>query len=116
VFWYRLYADGELADEYSSNPEYFSGDRSGNSSGWAGDAGQLCQTFQCPDQTAEVKRILAAPRRDRDTLATRRHQDLVQAIGLPAWSVSTGFQDLAARAALPDGFLDTLGATVSSQN
>jgi hypothetical protein len=105
LFLYSLYDGGKLVDEYNSGPGYFADEGDGGDTGPSGgDAGRLARTFQALDRAATVERILRAPSDAGDgyVFATDRHRDLVQALGLPAAAVGTGYAYLE-QGELPDG-------------
>lgn len=108
ILWYRLYCDGQLLDEYHSNPRQLRQDQSGDSAPIGGNAGTLCHEFQCPGATADAERILRETSFGRYAAATNRHRDLAALLGLPDCCVGTGFLDMNARPSLPEGCLDTL--------
>jgi hypothetical protein len=92
ILWYRLYADGRLADEYDSSPGYF--DDAAESSGPAGgDARQLCSLFGAAGAEEEVERVLRKSGFDDDgyAFAVERHEALVQALGISAFAVGTSY-------------------------
>ena len=82
ILWYQLYLKGELADEYSSSPNYF--DTSGQevSPPAGGDAQKLCGAFGS-GAVAEVERILrkSAFADDGYTFEVERHADPDRCIG-----------------------------------
>jgi len=97
IFWYQLYLNGELADEYDSSPGYF--DPSAEPSVPAGgNAKKLCGAFGAAP-FAKVENIL---RKDGYTFAIERHTDLVRALGIPAFGVGAGFGSVA-DGNLPEG-------------
>ena len=84
IFWYKLYVGGLLIDEYTAacNPYR------------PGDAGALCAALGVAHQVAAVADILAAwcwsvSRYER---TAARHQDLVNALDLPIYSVGVGYR------------------------
>lgn len=102
IFWYQLYVNGELADEYDSSPGYF--DPEAEPSGPAGgDAEKLCGAFGSNAQ-AEVEGILRKSAFDAGgyTFAVERHSDLARALGIPSFGVGAGF-GYVSDGELPDG-------------
>jgi hypothetical protein len=102
IFCYQLYLAGELTDEYDSCPDYFDPDAepSGPS---GGDAQKLCDAFGS-DQVAEVEQVLRKSGLDEDgyTFEVERHEALAHLLGLPAFSVGTGY-NYVSQGELPDG-------------
>ncbi|HEX6750181.1 MAG TPA: hypothetical protein VF092_23005 [Longimicrobium sp.] len=88
IFLFRLFRDGQVADEYDSNPGYFDGEALEPA---GGDAAKLVEAFGGGDAAA-VERILRAPANSGDyTFETARHQDFARALRLPAHSVGLGY-------------------------
>jgi hypothetical protein len=92
IFWYQLYLDGELVDEYDSCPNYFSETDGENSLPSGGDAQKLCRAFGA-NTVAKVEGILRKSAGDDDgyIFAFERHDDLAAALGIPSFGVGTGF-------------------------
>jgi hypothetical protein len=102
LLWYRLYLNGELADEYDSSPRYF--DSSAAPSAPAGgDAQKLCSAFGASNVT-EVERVLRRSSFDEGgyAFAVERHTDLAHALGIPAFGVGAGYRYVA-QGELPEG-------------
>jgi hypothetical protein len=99
IFWYQLFEDGKLSDQYNSAPDYWS-DESESSDPEGGDAARLCAAFRC-GELAAVENIL---RTSEETYldAMDRHADLARALNLPDYAVGYGFQDVL-RGDLPNG-------------
>jgi hypothetical protein len=95
IFWYGLYLNGELADEYDSKPGYFETvDEDAAMAGpEGGDAERLCQAFGAK-AVAKVRRILRPSSLSGDgyTFEVERHGDLMAALGLPSFGVGFGFR------------------------
>jgi hypothetical protein len=92
IFWYQLYLNGELADEYDSSPGYF--DPSAEPSAPAGgDAQKLCSALTGAS-VVEVESILRKSSFDEGgyIFAIDRHTDLVRALGIPSFAVGAGFR------------------------
>ena len=88
VLWYRLFAEGDLVDEYNSCPGYFDGSvESEEPSG--GDAAKLAAAFGS-EMVDAVEKVLRASDDDY-TFATERHADLAEALGLPSFVVGGGY-------------------------
>ena len=105
ILWYHLYLNGELADEYDSNPAYFD-DEAEPAGPAGGDAHALCAAFGRSNEE-EVGKILRKSTLDEDdeeayTFAIERHSDLVRALGLPEFAVGGGFSYINDRE-LPEG-------------
>jgi hypothetical protein len=100
IFWYQLYLNGELVDEYNSSPNYFSQSEEDEeaSAPSGGDAQKLCKAFGA-NAVAEVKKILRNT--DDYTFAVERHGDLASALGIPSFGVGTSFRGLSG-GELPD--------------
>jgi hypothetical protein len=94
VFWYRLYLNGQLTDEYNSSPDYFdfgSNDEPAEPSG--GDAEKLCSAFGTGNQQ-EIENILRKPvaaEEDGYVFETERHSDLVHALSLPTFAIGKAY-------------------------
>lgn len=102
IFWYQLYENGQLADEYDSCPDYFcTGD--GPSEPAGGNASKLCELMGGSDPSI-VESILrnASYQDDGYLFALERHQDLAAALGIPAFSVGLGYDYLSA-GEVPEG-------------
>lgn len=94
VFWYRLYFDGLLVDEYNSCPSYFDFGSSAKPAGPSGgNAQKLCTAFGVERQQ-EVETILRKPgaaQGDGYVFETDRHADLVRALALPTFAVGKAY-------------------------
>jgi hypothetical protein len=92
IFWYQLYLDGELVDEYDSSPNYFNGTEEEPSPPSGGDAQKLCTAFGT-NAVVEVESILRKSAGDDDgyIFAFERHDDLAAALGVPSFGVGTSF-------------------------
>ena len=88
VLWYQLYTSGNLIDEYSSCPGYFSDDEEGDLPS-GGNVAALASAFGSTN-VADVEHALRAIN-DEFTFAIERHQALAQALGLPSFVVGGGF-------------------------
>jgi hypothetical protein len=100
ILCYWLFERGEPVEAYNSCPDYFEDDASGGDSdedegqGEAGptsDGTELCRVFR-PGVRDRVRSILAEP---SPMFASMTHHDLVSALGLPTWTVGTGYRYLA---------------------
>lgn len=104
VFWYRLYLDGQLADEYNSCPSYFDfGSSAEPAEPTGGDAKKLCATFGTGQQQ-EVESILRKPGAQADgyVFERERHTDLVRTLSLPAFAVGAAYASFE-RGEYPEG-------------
>ncbi len=100
ILWYALYENGELMDEYDSYPGYFEGYFSLPK---GGDATKLCRVLGTVHKEAKVEEILRKPHNERGyVVELDRHQDLVEALGLPKASVGFGYRYLE-RGEAPEG-------------
>jgi uncharacterized protein (DUF433 family) len=90
IFWYQLYLNGELADEYDSSSDYASLEPSGPA---GGDAEKLCTAFGS-GALAEVESILRRSSFEEGgyMFAVKRHADLARALGIPSFGVGAGFR------------------------
>ncbi len=89
VLMYWLYEDGQLVDEYDSNPGYFEG-RASKPTG--GNATKLCELMESQD-VETVASILKSRSGIKGYLfAVGRHEDLVNALGLPTFSIAAGYE------------------------
>lgn len=96
IFWYELHINGKLVDEYNSSPDYFeaTAEPQGPS---GGDAKKLCEAFG-NKEFSKVENVL----RDKKTFAVEQHSDLVQALGIPEFSIGCGYT-YCVRGELPEG-------------
>jgi hypothetical protein len=87
---YQLFIDGELADAYTSCPDYFDHGES-SSPPVGGDAHRLCAAFQA--QTVhEVGRVLRLPwGGDEIVFESDRHAALVRLLGISEYALGLGF-------------------------
>jgi len=91
ILWYSLFEKGKCIDEYDSSPGYFDPDgEPQNPSG--GEAEKLCAAFGCHDIQG-VEKVLRKSSYDEDgyTFAVERHEDLVNVLNLPDFSVGFGY-------------------------
>jgi hypothetical protein len=91
VFWYRLYRDGKLQDEYDSSPGYFDANAEPSAPA-GGDAAKLCAAFGSAN-VEEVEGVLRRSSFDDDgyAFAFERHGDLVAALGISAFGVGSAY-------------------------
>jgi len=102
IFWYQLFLNGKLADEYDSTPGYF--DRAAEPSEPAGgDAQKLCSAFESSN-TDEAQEILRRSCFGENgySFAVERHADLVRVLGIPAFGVGAGYHYMS-EGQLPEG-------------
>jgi hypothetical protein len=102
VLWYGLYERGEVLDEYDSFPGYFEGHFNPPK---GGDAASLCKLVGATNEetVVGVEAILRKPHNeDGYIFEVDRHTALVEAVGLPRFSVGAGYRYLE-RGELPDG-------------
>jgi hypothetical protein len=85
VLRYKLYVGGILFDEYETMSE---------STITGGSAQALCRAFGVEPNAPSVERILGAPGVSGYSLATLRHADLANALGLPAYAVGLGYRQI----------------------
>jgi hypothetical protein len=99
IFWYQLYLNGELVDQYDSSPGYFeTADEEAAMAGPdGGDAKKICDAFGAIS-TKEVERILRKSSFEDGgyTFAIERHADFVDALGIPSFSVGAGYDQITA--------------------
>lgn len=110
ILYFCLYSNGELVDEYDSNPGYFDFD-SGKDLDWealasgnpeeamkslpppapprGGDASALCSAFSSED-TAAVEAILRAEDKQY-VFAFERHRALCRALAIPDFAVGNSY-------------------------
>jgi hypothetical protein len=103
ILAYWLYENGHLIDQYDSAPNYFSNDEDVLPSG--GDAHRLCRAFGVMQNVAEVEDVLRTPsfsEGEHYLFAIDRHADLVEALGVPLFSVGLGYTYID-NDELPDG-------------
>lgn len=105
VFWYCLYLNGQLEDEYNSCPGYFDFGSSEEPSGPSGgNAQKLCEAFGA-ENLQEVESILREPGATpggRYVFETQRHTDLVNALGLPTFAIGKAYASFE-RGEYPEG-------------
>ncbi len=95
---YYLYKAGKLVDEYDSRPEDPDPMAMQLRPRKGGDAQKLCAVMGSESPATEVDSILQGVY----ALAVDRHTELARALGLPSWSVGTGYYSLEdGRADLP---------------
>jgi hypothetical protein len=92
ILMYVLYESGKFVDEYTSSPAYF--DTGPGEPPEGGDASALCRAFGCAT-TFGVEQVLQTPNGAGDgdgyVFESERHQELVEALGLPAIAVHAGY-------------------------
>jgi hypothetical protein len=91
ILLFQLYVQGDLADEYNSNPGYF--DPSSGSSEPAGGLSQkLCDVFEVED-VLSVERVLRKSTFAGDgyDFEIERHEDLIRALNLSEYAVGTSY-------------------------
>lgn len=96
VFWFQLFQNGVLDDEYNSSPDYFGGATKPRGP-TGGDARKLCEVFGVSAVDA-VEQAL----RGRFVFALERHRALVDALGITRIGVGAAFGSLCA-GFLPEG-------------
>jgi len=114
ILWYRLYAGGEMADEYDSAPGYL--DPGGPSAPAGGDAGELAQAFGRPEAARVIEPVLRRPLFAGGVAFTalERHRRLAEALGLRFDLLALGFDYIEAGDADefdPGTFVDTAEGT-----
>jgi len=99
VFWYQLWNAGQVINEYNSNPGYFTGAVTVMPEG--GNAERLSSAFGALDAIKDVDNILKLPNygANKPSEARRiapddRHQELIQALGLPPFAAGFGFDSI----------------------
>jgi len=100
----RLFEHGEPIDEYQTAPGYATGEELPPS---GGDALRFCRLFGIDDETiiADIDLLLRPPHYDDlygFAVASDRHEEIVELLGLPLSSVGVGYNDLL-RGKLPEG-------------
>lgn len=105
ILAYWLFVDGQLIDFYDSAPDYFEGGAFGNyeedeteDKEQGGDARTLCTALAATSSPEQVERIL----RGDYVFAVERHEKLAAVLGLPDWSVGSGYRYVAENGELPD--------------
>jgi hypothetical protein len=79
ILWYQLYKNGDLLDEYNSNPDYF--ELTEHRGPIGGDAKILCEIFHKPRSFGKVGEILHATPGEGYIYENDRHSDLAKALG-----------------------------------
>lgn len=92
-----LFVSGDQIDAYDSNPDYFQGGSKRGPLG--GDAAVLCKAFGSTE-VQEVERILRT-RSEIYRFEHKRHEELVQFLGLSTFAVAMGYE-YAARGDISD--------------
>jgi hypothetical protein len=103
VFWYRLYLNGKLVDEYNSCPSYFDANAEpAEPSG--GDAEKLSEAFGAGQQheVDDILRKSGAAFDNGYVFETERHADLVRALSLPEFAVGVAYASFE-RGEFPEG-------------
>jgi hypothetical protein len=102
IFWYQLYLNGQLADEYDSSPGYFDSDAA-PSEPVGGNTQVLCSAFgaNAPEQVEQILRKSAFDE-DGYAFAGDRHADLVDALGSSTFAVCAGYNSIS-EGELPEG-------------
>ncbi len=106
VLLYWLYENGHLTDQYDSTPNYFSENENEDALPSGGDAYRLCHAFGVMQNVAEVEDVLRTPSFSEDEhylFAIERHADLVEALGVPLFSVGLGYTYIEEEYDLPEG-------------
>lgn len=106
ILWCALFEKGECTDEYDSSPGYFDPDSvPENPSG--GNAKKLCAAFGSLE-VQETEKVLRQSAYDDDgyTFAVERHEELVQKLNLPDFSVGFGYSYIA-QGELPPGLSES---------
>ena len=95
ILAYWLFERGESVDSYNSNPDYFGAEPEDEDNGAppsrGGDAMKLVALLSPGADVAAVEAIL----RGDSVFAVEQHEQLVEALGLPAWSVWLGYKYVA---------------------
>jgi hypothetical protein len=86
ILCYWLFESGELTDSYNSCPDYF-GEGEDGPAEQGGDARKLCTSLGTDTDPVGVEVIL----RGDHVFAVEQHQQLADALGLPSWSVGSGY-------------------------
>jgi hypothetical protein len=106
VLVYTLHEGGKVVDEYVSAPAYFDTAVAETDSPEGGDATRLCRAFGADGKATTVDQILRTERAGGSgggfIFETDRHQELVEALGIPEIAVSTGYNYIE-EGELPDG-------------
>ena len=109
---YWVFHQGELVEEYNSCPDYFDeegmdidfeelglgADDGDEDPGYTTDGAQLCRHFGTPAVQDRVRSILEKP---GQVFVMMTHQELVNALGLPEWTVGAGYRYIANNDAEP---------------
>lgn len=87
IFWYQVYQNGKVLDEYNSTPGYFSGS---STPPQIGDPSILCEVFGVKG-SHHLTEILES----RSMFAMSTHEALADFLGLPAYSIGLGYTYIA---------------------
>lgn len=92
---YRLFADGDLLDSYTSPVPARDLGETGMTKSVGGKADVLAQQFAAESSSEDVAEVLHCPDDDCSfTLAVDRHLSLAELLGLPLYSVGFGFNHI----------------------
>lgn len=83
---YFLSKDGQIVDQYNSQPDYF---EDGPASPAGGNAAELCSAFGCRDLGAVEEALRDT--REEYLFAMDRHQALVTALGSSDWAIGLSY-------------------------
>lgn len=95
VLLYSLFENGRRIDAYNSAPDYFDETEGGER---GGDAESIARAFGVPDRAQQLAAILGAGADEDEGFVFEmdRHQQIVEALGLPSCAVATGYNYLEA--------------------
>jgi hypothetical protein len=89
ILWYRLYERGQLVDEYDSTPGYFEGKTSKPA---GGNAAKLCALLGSQNVEVAASVLRKAQGVKGYIFAIQRHEDLARALGIPIFTVGSGYE------------------------
>jgi hypothetical protein len=89
VLYFELWNKGRRLDQYNSCPGYFDDVPDGDQPS-GGDAAVLAKSFEVADATT-IESILRRGGKDKFVVESERHQELVDALGIPDFAVGVGY-------------------------
>ncbi len=89
LFWFQIFLDGALMDEYNSTPDLFDAHPARGPIG--GNAARLASIFDRPGKTSTLDKIL---HKTDYVFAVQRHEALARALRLPWPAVGLGYKEL----------------------
>ena len=92
ILWYQLYKNGNLLDEYNSNPDYF--EFKDHRGPIGGNPKILCEIFNKPRNIVKVDKILHTSHGEGYILENDRHSDLAKVLGWASKFILLSYREL----------------------